>query len=367
MQHPSVASLIVEVARPLGITVEFEPEFHHAGELVFPDGRRHVFRGPGLNINPSGASQIASDKSYTRYFLRKYGFRTPNGRNFFSDRRLADLAPDKRRGLTEAIAFAQQIGYPLFVKPNNGTCGEYVTKAYETADVMRAAQAIFKHGDVLLVEETCTGHDYRLLVLDNRIIAAYQRIPLTVVGDGVHTIGELLHIYCDRWAASGWPLLHITPEDFRIDIRLTAIGKSRNSVPGKGEQVRLLDSANLSTGGTCICMTKHVHPSFAHIAVDATKALQLQFCGVDILAADITQEASLQDWHIIELNAAAKFDHYACQSVQPAECLRTIYRQILQHLARSVPSPSARVSNPGKYTNPNRSLLFPRERTKPII
>lgn len=309
MRYPFASILIAEIAPSMGIKVELEPEYQFAGELVFPDGHRHLFRNTNFNVNPAGSTEIAKDKGYTSYFLRKHGLYAPLNKAFFSDRLNANLAIGRRRGLENAIEFAHSLGFPVFVKPNNLSQGAYVTKSYSDKDLAFVANLIFERTNVLLIEEPCVGRDYRVVVLGDKIISAYERIPLVVNGDGKHSITDLLFIEKGELEKIGRPNSEIDPQDFRIDIKLEAIGKTRNYTPLSGERITLLDNANLSTGGTSVDITNSIHPSFAAISVKAMKILGLNFCGVDFIADDMTKEAGSQSWNIIEINAAPGLDN----------------------------------------------------------
>jgi D-alanine-D-alanine ligase-like ATP-grasp enzyme len=325
--------LISEIGPSLGIRVELEPEYGFAGELIFPDGRSHLFRNTNFNVNPAGSTEIAKDKAYTNYFLRKHGFRVPDGKTFFSDRLNANIPEGKRRGVKEAVTYASNNGWPLFAKPNNLSQGAFVTKVYSTGDLESAASLIFERTDVMLLEEPCAGADHRVVILGEEVISAYKRSPLSVVGNGAISIEELLHKAKASLVDQGRPNSEIDTTDYRIDIKLRSIERSREWVPPIGEEVQLLDNANLSTGGTSVDVTDNIHPDFAKIAVSASKTLGLTLCGVDILTNDISQPAIRQDWAIIELNAAPGLDNYSSLGDKQAERVRGLYRKILQFLA----------------------------------
>src|SRR5947199_5620486 len=119
--------LIAEIAPAMGIAVELEPEYKYAGELIFPGGKRHLFRNTNFNVNPAGAAELAKDKGYTSFFLRKHGLNAPINKAFFSEKLNANLPVERRRGIREAIEFAEELGFPVFVKPNNLSQGALVT------------------------------------------------------------------------------------------------------------------------------------------------------------------------------------------------------------------------------------------------
>ncbi len=333
MRYPFASKLIAEIAPEMGITVELEPEYEFAGELLFPDGRRHLFRNTNFNINPAGSTEIARDKGYTSYFLRKHGFRVPESRTFYSEALNRNLKPGRRRGVEEAVTYAQELGFPVYIKPNNMSQGRLVAKAYEPADIRKMAAAIFERVPVLIVEAACPGRDYRIVVLGDAIISAYERIPLSIVGDGRRSIEQLLDTAKDELAGLGRPNSEIDLLDPRIDDTLKRTGLTRKSVLEPGRKAALLEIANLSTGGSSIDVSEVIHPSSAELAVRATSALGLRLAGVDLLCEDISREISTQTWHIIELNPAPGLDNYSSLGVQAAERVRSLYRRILRYLA----------------------------------
>lgn len=333
MRYPFASKLIEEIGPSMGISVELEPEYQFAGELVFPNGRRHLFRNTNFNVNPAGSTEIAKDKGYTSYFLRKHGFRVPTSRAFFSSKLNANLPEDRRRGLDDAILYAGSLGFPVFVKPNNLSQGAFVTKAYAPADISEVADEIFKRTDVLLVEEACPGRDYRIVVLSESIISAYERIPLAVTGDGTRTVQELLELARSQLEAQGRPNSEIDPFDHRIDLKLRRLGLQRSSVLPSGQRIFLLDNANLSTGGNSEDVTGTIHPTFSGLAVAATKTLGLRLAGVDILCENLAADAAHQAWNIIEINAAPGLDNYSSLGDEQARRVRGLYRQLLEYLA----------------------------------
>ena len=333
MRYPFASLLIEEVAPTLGIKVELEPEYGFAGELIFPDGRRHLFRNTNFNVNPAGSTEIAKDKSYTNYFLRKHGFHVPNGMTFFSERLNANIPKGKQRGLAEALAYASRVGLPLFAKPNNLSQGAFVTKVHTLQELTAVSTSIFERTDVMLVEEPCPGDDYRIVVLGEEVISAYKRIPLRVTGNGHDSITALLRIAHETLPNQGRPNSEIDTTDYRIDIKLRSIGQDRDWVPPFGEVVQLLDNANLSTGGTSVDVTDSVHPDFANLAVRAAKTLGLTLCGVDILADNIGATYLDQNCTIIELNAAPGLDNYSALGPIQAERVRGLYQKILAYLS----------------------------------
>jgi D-alanine-D-alanine ligase-like ATP-grasp enzyme len=329
MRYPFASRIIEKIAPALGITVELEPEFGFAGELILPNGRRHLFKNTNFNINPAGSHDIAKDKAYTKFFLQKHGFKVPQGKTFFSEKLNRNIASKHQRSADRARDYAQSIGYPVFIKPNHLSQGELVCKAYNDDDLLNFAQQIFEVDHVLLVEQACIGADYRVVVLDDQVISAYQRCPLSVQGDSVHSIEQLLQLAKSGLHQQNRPNSEIQTDDQRIDVRLRELGVTRNTVLPKGQKEWLLDNANLSTGGSSIDVTDSIHSSFKDIAIKATAAMGLRLAGVDILCPDLALAADQQEWVIIEMNASPGLDNYASLGAIQQARVEDLYRKIL--------------------------------------
>jgi glutathione synthase/RimK-type ligase-like ATP-grasp enzyme len=324
--------LLARIAEKAGVRVELEPEFEFAGRIIFPDGHTHVFRAGNLNINRAGSVAIAEDKNYSSYFLRQAGLKVPRELTFFSEFLAQNLAPEKRRSPSDACEFAASIGYPVIVKPNDGSLGAFVVKARTAEDILSAAARIFAKHHVALVQEFLPGNDYRIVVLGDEIISAYQRIPLHVVGDGTSTIDELIVRKRNGLAALGRPNTEIDPSDVRIDAVLNRRQLRRSTILPQSALQPLLDNANLSAGGDAIDITTHLDPSLAEVAVKATRALGLSLCGVDLMCADATKPSA--DYTIVELNAAPGLDNYASVGVEQSHRVDEMFLKIVRFLEK---------------------------------
>lgn len=338
MRVPFASELIAQVAPSLGIAVELEPEFGFAGEMVFPDGRRHLFRNTNFNVNPAGSTEIARDKAYAHHFLRKRGLRVPQGRAFFSDALNAHLQPHRRRDTAAACAYAEALGFPVFAKPNNLSQGALVDKVANAAELAQHLADIFRQAPVALVEVPQPGRDYRVVVLGDEVISVYERRPLAVTGDGVHPVQALLAQAKAGLAGAGRPNAEIDLDDGRIDRKLARAGLTRASVLPAGQALALLDNANLSTGGSSVDITGAIHPTFAALALRATHGLGLRLAGVDFIADDLTADADGQSWVVLEVNPAPGLDNYASLGSEQHARVVGLYRKILLYLRDAAPA-----------------------------
>jgi cyanophycin synthetase len=210
------------------------------------------------------------------------------------------------KNLEDAWQIAQSIGLPIVVKPQDGNQGKGVTvniverelfnQAYETAS---------RYGEVL-VEKFLPGSDYRLLVVGNKLVAAARREPPLVVGDGIHTVKELVDkVNADPRRGDGHStsLTKIKFDDIAIG-RLKLQDMEPNSVPEKGRRVILRNNANLSTGGTATDVTDDVHAEVAARVVVAAQMVGVDICGVDVVCESVLKPLEEQNGGIVEVNAA---------------------------------------------------------------
>ena len=234
------------------------------------------------------------------------------------------------RGHAEAYAYARTLGFPVIVKPNNGSQGRGVAKVHTRRELERALAAIFRRENVALVQRPAPGADYRIVTLDDAVVCAYRRTPLGVTGDGVHTVRDLLAAKHAAYAASGRDTT-IPLDDFRIPMRLRRLGLTLDSTPAAGEQVALMDNANLSTGGGAEDVSAELHPSYRALATALARELGLRHAGVDILTPDPI-EAPVGRYVVLELNPAPGLDHYAQIGPEQAVIVEAMYERILRAL-----------------------------------
>jgi cyanophycin synthetase len=238
------------------------------------------------------AEDIVQDKDLTRILLSQAGLPVPGGRPATS--------------VEDAWVAAQDIGLPVVIKPRSGNQGRAVSLNLFTREQVKAAfEAAQAEGDSVIVEQFAEGDDYRILVIGRQFVAASRRKPAHVIGDGKHTIAELIdQVNLDPRRASD----HAAAlSKIRIDAVALAVleeqGMTPDSVPAKGRQILIRRNANLSTGGTAVDVTDEVHPSIKAVCVEAANLVGLDICGLDLVALDISEPLSDRNGCIIELNA----------------------------------------------------------------
>ena len=329
---PLLGQVLQKIAPRIGAKVIMEPVWNIVGQIILTGGRKRYFRYSSLDLNSLGASEIAKDKDYANFFMKGMGYPiVPGSRTFYSDEWVRILGTPER-DTNHAWRYAQKLGLPVIVKPNSGSQGVAVSLVHNKNEFYRAMRAIFKRDRVALVQKQLFGKDYRLVVLDKRVISAYERIPLSVVGNGKSTILQLLKVKQKQFFASSRDT-KIKIDDPRIVQKLKHQKLSFRSVPTKGERVYLLDNANLSTGGDSIDVTDFVHPSFKRLAIKLTKEMGLRLCGVDLMIeGNISQKPD--KWWVLEVNSAPGLDHYAKSGKTQEKIVEDLYLEVLKSMER---------------------------------
>jgi len=238
------------------------------------------------------AESIAQDKALTKSLLHAAGVPVPLGKPSSS--------------LEHAWQIAHEIGLPVVVKPQDGNQGKGVSVNISDRHAFDKAYATALRYGVVMVEKFLPGHDYRLLVVGHKLVAASRREPPLVVGDGRHTVRQLVDLVnADPRRGDGHAtsLTKIRFDDIAI-ARLHEQDLQPESIPVKGRRVLLRNNANLSTGGTATDVTDDVHPEVASRAIEAAQMVGLDICGVDVVCESIMRPLEEQNGGIVEVNAA---------------------------------------------------------------
>lgn len=204
----------------------------------------------------------------------------------------------------------KKIGYPIVIKPLDGNHGKGASINVVTwEDAIEGLAHAQKYSRRVIVEKFITGFDFRVLVIDNKLVAAAKRVPAHVVGDGKKTIQELIdktNLDPKRGYGHENVLTEITVDRDTTDL-LEKMNYSLETIPNNGETVYLKSTANLSTGGTSVDVTDMMHPENIFLAERISRVIGLDVCGIDIMAENLTQPLKENGGVILEVNAAPGF------------------------------------------------------------
>src|SRR4051812_21641539 len=282
--------VIVEEARRRGIPVRRLG----TGSLVQLGMGRHLRRVQATTSDTTSiiAADIAQDKDLTKRMLQGIGLAVPTGA----------VARDVER----AVEVAQEIGFPIILKPLDGNQGRGISPRINDEAGVRAAWA--RTGDRygrMVVERHVSGRDHRILVVNGKVVAVAERVAAHVIGDGQHNIGQLVDQANQdprRGRGHGNLLTAIPIDEVTIEC-LAHGGRTLETIPGPGERVFLRPTANLSTGGTSIDRTDEIHPDNVTACEIAAAVVGLDIAGLDVLTPDISVPFHENGAVIIEVNA----------------------------------------------------------------
>ncbi len=330
---PYLTKLVKKLAPKIGAKVVIEPEWGIAAQIIYSNGIVRSLRMYSLDLNHIASADIAKDKDYAKFFMKKRGYPVALGEAVFKDSWAKTVKSN--RTISYGKKYAKRLGYPVIVKPNSQSQGSGVCVAWNEKNLREALLEIFKNDKIAVIEQYLPGLDYRIVVLDKKIISAYERIPLSVVGDGRHSILSLLKQKQKDFILSERDT-KINFKDKRIKLKLKHAGYALNTILPKNKKIYLLDNANLSTGGDAVDVTDAIHPGFKKIATNVAKDMGLRISGVDIMVTkgDITKNPKSCQYYIIEINAAPGLDHYVTTGRKQRKIVEAMYLKILKALGK---------------------------------
>ncbi len=244
------------------------------------------------------AVDIASDKDLTTKLLASAGLPVPK--------------QETVRSADGAVAAARRIGWPVVVKPLDGNHGRGVCLDLTSDEAVRAAYEIAEgesRRGYVIVESMVTGRDYRCLIVGGKMQAIAERVPAHVIGDGGHTVRELVDITNadPRRGIGHEKVLTRIKVDEAAEALVRDQGYELDSVPPAGEMVKLALTGNMSTGGISVDRTFDAHPDNVEIAEEAARMVGLDVAGIDFIAPDIASPVRETGGAICEVNAAPGF------------------------------------------------------------
>ncbi|WP_417671164.1 hypothetical protein [Roseibium sp.] len=327
---PLVQRLLADYCQRNGLHLHLDETLGHAGFVEADTGKRSFFVGTRFSLNPQGSADLARDKAYTIEFLVREGLPTPASLLIASPG-LIDTVTTKRPGYgkalkstDDALIFAREVGYPVFLKPNDGQEGKDVYRLQDEAELKATLSALFPKHERLLVQQAIPGKDLRFVVLDGEILGVIERKPPHIVADGHQTIANLIRRSAIVRADNAQLLATLKHQRYSLD-----------DIPPSATKIDLLPTANLSSGGTGHFKDSPVDATLSRIAVDAGSALGLRYYAVDMIVDTAGWEPT-QSATILEVNAAPGFAQLHRQGPDQAAKVESIYERLFEAIRQSL-------------------------------
>ncbi|GAB6091588.1 bifunctional glutamate--cysteine ligase GshA/glutathione synthetase GshB [Spirochaeta dissipatitropha] len=290
------SQLLVREALNRGIHVEILDYQDNIVRLTWDGRTEYVMQATRTSADTYISPLLMNNKAVSKQLLSEAGIRVPAG----------IMLQETLKTDSEINEFRQA---DWIIKPNSTNFGIGITRIPEGSslqDIISAFELAFSHDSQVLVEEYIEGREYRFLVIDGHVRAILNRVPAHVVGDGIHSISELIaDKNLDPRRGNGYklPLEKLKAGEIEAAV-LAESGLDFSSIPGPDETVYIRKNSNISTGGDGIDVTDSLHPFYSQIAVRSAETLGARICGVDIIIAEGAElrEGDPEDYAVIELN-----------------------------------------------------------------
>jgi cyanophycin synthetase len=287
---PSTASIVREAERQ-NITV-LRLDDYNLVQLGEGKYQKRIQAAMSSNTSLIGV-ETAGNKRLTKIMLEDAGIPVPKGTVV--------------RKLKSAIEDAEWLGYPVTVKPHDGHHGKGVTtNLTNETELVEAFERAKDMSNKVIVEQHLVGSDYRLLVVGGKFVAAAKRLPAAIVGDGQHTIAELIDIENQN------PDRGYGHENVMTRLQVSSVTKhllekaeyTMETVLEDGQTFYLELTANLSTGGSAEDVTHRVHKTNRFMAERIAQIIDLDIAGIDVMAPTLSEPIAKVGGAVIEVNAA---------------------------------------------------------------
>jgi hypothetical protein len=189
-----------------------------------------------MNVNQSASAPVAlmgADKAYCRCLLLSQGF---------------PVAPGAiATTVSEVAARALELGFPVVLKISqaSGNSTGVILGIETERDCLDAAALLLAGGQKLVVERMLEGIELRLHFICGRLFRILRSEPLTVTGDGVATLADLLTRhhpeYFSTMSRTGYHRRRLILQFYRLGIR--EFSDLSRVVPQAGQIVRVSAAA----------------------------------------------------------------------------------------------------------------------------
>ncbi|BBE16823.1 glutathione biosynthesis bifunctional protein gshF [Aquipluma nitroreducens] len=286
--------LLLREAVKRGVSFEILDQKENFVRFRKDGNTQYVKQATKTSLDNYSSILAMENKLVTKKILEEHQIRVPKGTEYTS----ADVAK---------ADFLVHQGKPVVIKPNQTNFGLGITILKENVDeqtYQRAIEIAFEFDSTILIEEFISGKEFRFFVIGDEVVGILHRVPANVTGDGTKTIRELVELKNqDPLRGKGYrtPLEKIRLEEAEAMFLKQQV-KDFDTIPASGEIVYLRENSNISTGGDSIDFTDDIPDSYKQIAVQATKALNVVITGLDMIIPEVSDEATVDNYAIIELN-----------------------------------------------------------------
>lgn len=318
LTQSTYANLYLDAANQLGMQYRITNK-KKATAFIFNENKRVRLVSHKLRLNESSSIHNAIHKAKTSALLLSAHIPVPGFAVFTY----------QNQALRHALK-QLYVGLKIVIKPSAGSNAIGIkVNPTTTAHVKQAIALAFKDSPEIIVEDYILGHHYRITVMDNEIIAVTQRIPAYVLGDGIHTVLELIDVKNTNRKERCLPLIVLRQADMEY---LRSAKISLNHIYPAGEHVRLQNGCDFEVGGERVrILIDDIPLRTRNMFLKAIKALGLRFGGIDYISPDIKKDYRKMKTAINEINSSPHQDvHYFDSTPHDNYSARRIIQKIFE-------------------------------------
>ncbi len=288
-------TLVHQAAKCLHLPYKYYPKINfleiHLGK------KRYYFHHAITPLNYGASAYISVNKYINNALLAKAGFPVAKAVTFSKE-------SWRNEPLAELI---KKLQFPLVAKPLKNTARGHgvFCKIPDIKSLANYLDLFFQHFEDVEIEEFHGNlKEYRILILKNKVIGVLERVGASVIGDGKHTIDELIAIKNkEKILLSQTVTISPMTYDLEYELCLKEQGLKLQSIPSNGQKIRLCYTANTGRGGDINSLGNKIHPQNAAMLIKAARALGLEYTGLDMFCTDINVPFhNTNKWLIIEAN-----------------------------------------------------------------
>lgn len=268
-----------------------------------------------LAKNPLLGRETTKFKDLTYFLLKKHSLPTPETVCFY--KKSFDLKKAKRK--------LELFKYPIIIKDAEGSNSQGIFANIKTVSkgltILKKEIGRFPR---LIAQEMVFGKEYRVLVLNNKAIAALELIPPRIFGDGKNSVKKLINIKQRHTEKK-------TPLDFNLKNILRDQGFSLQSIPERGSIINIRKNSSLAEGGETQDVTHAIHGDIEKICIEAADVVGKYLVGIDVICEDISKSLRKQAFNILEINGKPDiYIHYNPSHGKTRDVVKKIVNFILK-------------------------------------
>jgi glutathione synthase/RimK-type ligase-like ATP-grasp enzyme len=323
-----ITPIFIDIANQNGYKYVISETDNDAGYIIYRNSRLYFTYGT-LDLNTDAAVGFAKSKPLSSEVVKNIGIRLPNEETV----KYSSKTPSHEY-LSEAKKVISLIGLPCFLKPAHGTQGRNIFKVESFEDLEFAIKNIIADKDDLLIQEYINADEVRIVLLDGEILQAYTRDYVSITGDGVKTIQELIKNKNDYFASRNRNTI-INVNDSQILNILKNKKYNFNHVLSQGEQLNLSYGRNLSRGGNYEFVDKKLSTELVNMSKQIAKSTGLRLVGLDLFLSDKVEcIKSMDQITFIEYNASPDMENNFYYDGEYTQTLYGIYEKIFKSMVK---------------------------------